>query len=101
MDTRVKPAYDTTLLPALRCTAKRRCTASGTRSLRQRAAALGRGRERLVAPHQGELLVVIPGFLGLRRFLDLEQIEVVHKASVRQHLALGKQIVDRKLLQLR
>ncbi len=69
--------------------------------LRQRAAALGRGRIGLVAGHHGELLVVIPWLLGFRRLLDLEQIEVLHHAAIGEHLAaLGEGVIDRKFLQL-
>src|SRR4051794_24581745 len=78
-----------------------RTPAGALRSLRQRATTLPRGRERFVAGHHREFLVIIPRLLRLRRLLYLEQIEVVHEASVGQHLALRKQIVDRKLLQLR
>src|SRR3954469_13165108 len=76
-------------------------TAPGTRLLCQRAATLGRDWERLVAGHHRKFLVVIPRLLRFRRLLNLEQIEIVHEAPVGQYLALRKQIVDRKLLQLR
>src|SRR6478672_1843321 len=62
---------------------------------RKRAAAVFGRRKRLVALHHGELLVVIPGLLGLGWLLDLEQIEVVHHPAVFEHLAtLGEHVVD-------
>src|ERR1700761_7546140 len=78
----------------------RRIGTKGSLSLRQRAATVLGGRECLVARHDGELLVVIPGLLGLGWLLDFEQIEVMHHAAVLQHLAaLGKHIVNRQFLQ--
>src|SRR5215216_7028081 len=71
------------------------------RSFRQRTTAVLGGWERLVAGDYRELLVVIPGLLGFRRLLHLEQIEVMHHAAVFEYLAaLREHVVDRQLLQL-
>src|SRR5215204_7015456 len=69
--------------------------------LRQRAAAVLRGREGLVARDRREVLVVVPRPLRFRRLLDLEQVHVVHHAPVLEHLALlGEEVLDRHLVQL-
>src|SRR5215475_1881860 len=67
--------------------------------LHQRAARLFQRLERLVAGDGRQQLVIVPAALGLRRFLYLEQIHVVHHAAVLADAAvLGEHVVDRGLL---
>src|ERR1700676_5274433 len=69
--------------------------------LQQGALAFGERRERLVARNRADQLVEVPGGLGFRRLLDLEQIGRMDGAAVGLNLALAEQrIVGRHRLHL-